>query len=341
MKNNVHEYKYDIAISLCKEDVEFARQLVKALNPGLKVFFYEDRQEELISKSGPEAFARIFKDESRVVVILSRKEWSNTFYTAIERDAIIDSLKNNGFNFLFVIPMEDGGTPTWFPSTRLYADPQRFSIEDLAKFIEFKVTENGGDIKPITLEDQTEWLEAKMKRKRELVLLQETEQAISHARIEFKRIKDLFKEKSEYIKSKNLASYKYSPFDRYGIARFYIKKYYIECVAVMPEENQFRIFSTQDFGLIFRICKHVDDNRDARKKIEEVDYLFYYSETQKGWATPIEINKPTYEEELLLFKHRNNMLKYDLKNPSSSENIVDCWFQKLLKLSTININEII
>src|SRR5215510_7217395 len=100
------DYKYEIAISLCKQDVDFARKLVKAFNPSLKVFFYEDRQEELISKSGPEAFAKAFKEETRIVVILSRDEWSETYYTDIEKNAIIDrtSVKNQGYHFLVVIP---------------------------------------------------------------------------------------------------------------------------------------------------------------------------------------------------------------------------------------------
>ena len=101
----IQNFKYDIAISLCKEDVDFADKLVKAINPNLKVFFYEHKQEELISKSGPEAFARVFKEESRVVVILSRKEWSETFYTDIERSAIMDRIKG-GYRFLMVIPMK-------------------------------------------------------------------------------------------------------------------------------------------------------------------------------------------------------------------------------------------
>lgn len=71
-------YKYDVAFSLCKQDVEFAGKLIAQLNPSLKVFFYEQNQEELISKSGPEAFGKVFKEESRIVVILSRKEWGES-----------------------------------------------------------------------------------------------------------------------------------------------------------------------------------------------------------------------------------------------------------------------
>ena len=34
------KYDWDIAISLCKQDVDFAKKLVKAINPTLKVFFF-------------------------------------------------------------------------------------------------------------------------------------------------------------------------------------------------------------------------------------------------------------------------------------------------------------
>ena len=56
--NEIKKYNWDIAISLCKQDINFAKKLVSFINPSLKVFFYEDRQEDLISKSGPVAFAK-------------------------------------------------------------------------------------------------------------------------------------------------------------------------------------------------------------------------------------------------------------------------------------------
>ncbi len=95
------EKSYDIAISLCKQDVDFAKKLVNKLNPSLSVFFYEDKQEELVAKCGPEEFSRIFKLRSKVVVIISRKEWGESFYTQIEKSAILDRLPQEGFVFLF------------------------------------------------------------------------------------------------------------------------------------------------------------------------------------------------------------------------------------------------
>ncbi len=114
-------FEFDIAISLCKQDVDFAKKLVSNINPGLKVFFYKNNQEHIISKSGPEVFGKIFKEKSRVVVILSRDEWSDSYYTDIERNAIIDrtSVKHQGYNFLMVIPMIPRQIPSWYPSTRI------------------------------------------------------------------------------------------------------------------------------------------------------------------------------------------------------------------------------
>lgn len=68
-------YKYDIGISLCKQDLEFAKGIRNELNPSLNIFDYETRQQKLISKPAPRKYTSIFKDQCRVVVILSQKEW--------------------------------------------------------------------------------------------------------------------------------------------------------------------------------------------------------------------------------------------------------------------------
>ena len=192
---NSSDKKYDIAISLCKQDVDFAKKLVSQLNPSLSVFFYENNQEELINKMGPEVFARTFKEQSRIVVILSRNEWSKTVYTEIEANAIIEKFSKDGYGFLFVIPMEPNQIPAWYPSIRIYADPRRFTIEDLAKFIEFKVSEEGGNIKQLTVEDRYQNLLDKIDAKKYVIELQQNEEAIAQANNEIKILKDCFNQK--------------------------------------------------------------------------------------------------------------------------------------------------
>jgi hypothetical protein len=102
--------------------------------------FYQTKTLQTYSATSPTAarskVIQPTKEESRGVVILSRDEWSNSFYTEIERNAIIDrtAVKNEGYHFLMVIPMIQGEIPPWYPSTQIYASPFGFSIEEIAHY---------------------------------------------------------------------------------------------------------------------------------------------------------------------------------------------------------------
>jgi len=166
------EYKYDIAISLCKQDVEYTRSLVKELNPKLNVFFYEDRQEELIGELGPEKFGDVFKKEARVVVILYRKEWSESYYTELERAAILDrtARPDQGQSFIMVIGMDPGEVPGWYPSSRIYANPMKFTQQKMAELIEYKLNERGGNITPLTFKEQADLLKQRINSRKAIVM---------------------------------------------------------------------------------------------------------------------------------------------------------------------------
>lgn len=334
---NNKDKKYDVAISLCKQDLDLARKIIAHLNPGLKVFFYEDRQEELISKSGPEEFGKIFKEESRVVVILSRNEWSESFYTEIERNAIIDrtSVKNEGYNFLMVIPVEIDETPSWYPSTRIYLDPRRFTIADLAKFIEFKVSEEGGIIKQITVEDRYNNLLEKIEEKKKKVLLQESQGAIALAKEELQTLKDCFNKKMIYLRSSNFDTIYSIPFSaNVETAEFGFGDYRLRFNIKVPNELVSRIVTTQDFCISIELYKIIDSG----SRILQSEYRsFYYDEISSRWAILQPCENRTQYEALVLFRDRNNTVYYDLIDPLSSEDLIDGWFQKLLKDSSASI----
>ncbi|MEQ9378777.1 MAG: hypothetical protein RIG68_26550 [Imperialibacter sp.] len=329
------KYKYDIAISLCKQDVEFARKLTKALNPGLKVFFYEDKQEELVSRSGPEAFAGIFKNQSRVVVILSRKEWSETFYTEIERNGIIDrtSVKNEGYNFLMVIPMERGEIPGWYPSTRIYIDPRRFTIEEIARFIEFKVTEEGGVVRRITLEERYQLLLDRMDAKRSFIERQSTEDAIVTAKSELIILRDSFNVKIEILLKDSFektVTQKFHKDSRY--ASFSIGAFFLECRIDEPDSLYERVVDAQDFKVTFGLYKVFgSDESTSNKIIEKESRLFYHAPQLYGWSVPFLHGQVSGKEPLVLFRDRRSQEFYDLKKPIKTEAVVDLWFQKLLE----------
>jgi hypothetical protein len=337
------KYKWDIAISLCKQDVDFARKLVRAINSSLKVFFYEDRQEDLISKSGPVEFAKTFKEESRIVVILSRSEWSDSYYTEIERNAIIDrtAVKNQGYNFLMVIPMVQGDIPPWYPSTQIYANPFGFSIEELARFIEFKVTEEGGIVKRLTLEDRYQNLIDRVELKKSIINLQHQKEAIESVVSEMNKLKDCFNKKSEFL-SKNIVDEIF--FNEFSV---YINKGHfgygdciLECRFLNQENFYYEILTTQDVVVKFELFK-VFGRGQEKKSLEVEERIFYYSPEIQGWALPHLYEQATKRELQVLFRNRDSTQFYDLSKIMLTDLLVDNWFQRLLSRSTESIERYI
>jgi hypothetical protein len=327
-------YKYDIAISLCKEDVGFARKLVDALNPNLAIFFYEHKQEELISKSGPEAFAKVFKEESRIVVILSRKEWGKTFYTGLEEGAITERIKE-GLEFLFVIPLAPREMPKWYPETRIYADPTRFSIEELARFIEFKVTDQGGVIEPITLESRYNWFHDKLNAKKVLVRLQETPEALWAAKNELEILKKFFNTKIDFLAATKVNSTSQTKFDENKpTATFALNQFCLECRCIPANFNLSQLKIPQDAIVHFELFESVSGSRQI---IEQAERAFFYSQERQGWAEKITLKTFHPNEKLLLFGNRANNQMFNLQNPVNSEEIIDLWFQKLFIVATSNM----
>ena len=329
-----------MAISLCKQDVEFARKLVKALNPWLKVFFYEDRQEELISKSGPEAFAKTFKEEARVVVILSRKEWSETYYTDIERNAIIDrtAVKNEGYSFLMVLPMEQGELPSWYPSNKIYVDPKRFTIEEIASFIEFKIVDQGGLVKSLTIEDRYQFLLNKIEEKKKIIRLQNEKVAIDTAIAETEKIRKLFNEKIALLREPKIYQTVSFPFsDNASKAHFAIGEYMLECTIDMPYGAYHNVVTTQDILVHFQFYQVFGSIYNIKPLSENESRMFYYNHEHNGWALPFMYKQTGDVETAILFHMRKNNTYYGLKEIISTETFIDNSFQQLLKKASVNL----
>jgi hypothetical protein len=334
-------FEFDIAISLCKQDVDFAKKLVSNINPGLKVFFYENNQEHIISKSGPEVFGKIFKEKSRVVVILSRDEWSDSYYTDIERNAIIDrtSVKNQGYNFLMVIPMIPGQIPSWYPSTRIYTDPRKFSIEQIARFIEFKVTDEGGEVKPVTLEERYKQLNRNYLEKERIVLLQVKPEAIEAGKVEIESLKSIFNAKIKVLEHPLLGETSHFLFSGHiSNAKFSINDFQLTCSIENPDNEGVRVVTTQDFFVIIKL-RQLFGQDNSEKVLSERKLLFYYTEYLQGWATPFTHSQTTQHEIPVLFKSRDSQMRYELTKPISSAELVDAHFQLLLKYASERISK--
>lgn len=199
------KYKYDIAFSLCKEDVKYVRKLIDYLNPNLNIFFYEENQEEIVGKSGPEVFAKVFARESRLVVIIHRVHWGHTYYTALEKNAIVDRTINE-YDGIMLIPI-DNSKPDWYPLTRIYVDPAIFPVSQIASFIEYRFTELDGKLEPPTLENRIQKVESLYsKRKKEVEYLRSPEsfiEAIKELGILCSEVNSSFRkcEKSSFIET--------------------------------------------------------------------------------------------------------------------------------------------
>lgn len=327
------EFKYDLAISLCKRDVEFARQLCLSLNPSLKVFFYENRQEEILTQSGPEVFGKVFREKSRLVIVLSRPEWSETYYTEIEKHSIIDRTSKEGYRFLVIIPMERNAVPAWYPTTLIYIDPYKFTIDQIARFIEFKVVEEGGVLKPIALEDRHAQLKDRIIQKQKLISLQETELATKSAVKEVANLKKIFSAKREVLQDNLFAGFSYTPFgDHIPHSYFQLGKFRLDCEVSDPTQQLKRAVTAQDFRLTLILSKV--NERDHPVTIESGTYIYYYTDTLKGWSIPYLSHQATENELMILFRDRSRTNFYDLKKPTISNELIDEWFQKLLKVSS-------
>lgn len=173
------EYQYDIAISLCSDEIAYAQEIKSHLNSNLNVFLYTDNQSELISKDGSTEFVEIFRERARIVVILVGSRWSETTNTRIERDAIQDRFLKEGQDFLFIVPFDKENIPVWYTKSTIYADPKKHTAKQIAEFIEFKFTDNKGELVEMTLSDHAKAFKDKvLKRSQHVRYLQNCESKI-------------------------------------------------------------------------------------------------------------------------------------------------------------------
>jgi len=312
--NKTTDYKYDVAFSLCQQDAAYAQEIVSQLNPGISKFFYPNNQEELISKSGVEKFGKVFKEEARIIVVLSRKEWGQSFYTGIERDAIYDRplKEKRGFDFVMMIPMVPGEVPDWYPSTRIYADSKNFTPEQIARLIEFKIVDDGGVIKPITLEDRHQHLLQKIAEKKALIREQLSKDAHVAVQDEISKLYEGVQAKIEllctFTELGQIARQMWPP-PAFG-AYFRVADHLLEVKVEIPNENYQRIVSCQDYRLqitlytITGFIKELWEESENKKAVRSQEYRYLFNAVAKGWAVPFIYGKQISEKETeVLFRY--------------------------------------
>lgn len=145
------EYVYDVAFSFLAADEPVARKIDEALESlTLKRFLYTDRQKELVGKDGVEEFSRTFRRDSRVAVVLHRKGWGGTKWTAIEASAIRSrALDDMNFDSVLFVPLDDSQLPDWVPPQRIFFQLGTSGHAELAAAIAQKAKEAGSEVRKI------------------------------------------------------------------------------------------------------------------------------------------------------------------------------------------------
>jgi len=197
------DYKYDVAFSFVQKDESIAVGLYNLLNGRINCFIYTEEQKRLAGTDGEETFNSVFSKDSRIVVVLFTKDWGKTKWTRIEETAIRNKGFEEGYDFVILIPTENGITPPkWLPKNRLWVGLERWGIESAASIIEARVVEFEGVVKEESIEEKVakKDLELKESKKREQLL--DSHEGLSLASTEIEQIKSEIYSKVESIKEK-------------------------------------------------------------------------------------------------------------------------------------------
>jgi hypothetical protein len=144
------KYKYDVAFSFLQEDERVVIKVDELLNRRVSTFVYSSKQNEMVGKDGIEEFTRVFHTDARLVVVFCRDSWGKTKWTRIEETAIKNRGLEEGFDFcvFIVLDKNSANLPKYYPKSQIWIDIDRYGINGAAAFIEARLQEVGGKIKP-------------------------------------------------------------------------------------------------------------------------------------------------------------------------------------------------
>ncbi len=142
--------KYDVAISLLERDLPLAKQISAKLEGQFTAFLYSESQKDIAFRDGAELLSRIYKTESRAVLILLRRDWGTTRWTKVEKEAILSRRVETTASFLLVVPMEPMPIPDWVPTQYIYQEFEKWGLETLIGSMRAKIKDLGGEIRELT-----------------------------------------------------------------------------------------------------------------------------------------------------------------------------------------------
>ena len=305
------EFEIDVAFSLLDEDKAFAQEIKKHLPSTINSFLYTDKAEALVGKNGVVEFAEVFKKRSRVVVVLHRKGWGESFYTEIEQDAILDRVKGSkgSLRFIIMIPLDGKeNLPSWYPETKIYVNAKQ-DPKQIAELIQYKIVDNGGTVVEETVASILSRRKKENDEKTLITAYLESPDSIDDALNEaqgictfFKNEKNVFKENGFRLQHGNVQQgrHSYYIFYKYLVLQFIFKQKYNN--------------TSRDSVLIFELARrrHVTDIGSGSEVIElykSITYRFDRSAGNIGWrelngAHKFYLTESLFREWVLLFaKH--------------------------------------
>jgi len=148
---NGNDFEYDVAISFLAQDEPLANEIQTRLQPPLRVFLYSKAQERVAGTDGAESFREVFRQRSRIALVLYRPGWGETRFTRVEAAAIKDYILEAGWErLMFVRLTREGETPKWVPESYIYLDLERFTIDDLVGAVKAKASQLGATLRAQT-----------------------------------------------------------------------------------------------------------------------------------------------------------------------------------------------
>lgn len=236
------QLKYDVAISLRWTDVDHAHGLYEALRDRLKVFFADEKQEEIAGTDGEETFGYVFRDQARVVVVFYRPDWGETPFTRAEESAIKQRAYHEGYGFSIWVPMtENKEVPPYLPPQQIWFDFSEYGISGLAAVVEKKVRESGAKVREKSPIDKLQSLSRRYEAKRKREDFVKSGEAIEIFMRDVKRIQDLVEAQLERVNEA-------FPHFRFGADFDKFNKY----------EKSIAIFSPRGRGLLRYHRKYAD-----------------------------------------------------------------------------------
>ena len=186
----------DVAISFLSDDEELAKELHDVLSSRLDIFYYAERQDELVSEDGEEAFGKVFRDRARIVVIFYREGWGNTMMTRAEKSAIKQRAAKESYHFTIWVPLgEKKSVPSYIDPQFIWYDIDRWGINGLASVIEKKVQESGKEVHPKTTIDKLKEINDEIKLNEKRSAFERSEKGVEFVRKTDARLEETIKEK--------------------------------------------------------------------------------------------------------------------------------------------------